>query len=197
MQHLLHWKQMPVRIYFIPSDAAARPRREEAQDGFEEWVKATGGLISYRIVDTQAQADITVAIDAGSTVPGQHGASGNTSVLYSRDEMKHAGIEIAAGGTTPNELQEIAAHEFGHALGIDGHSDNPDDLMTPVEVRICDSLGSPIDAPAHPVTSRDLNTLKLCYSALFAASAPPKTASLASTIDDPDSETIAPASGSY
>jgi predicted Zn-dependent protease len=77
-------------------------------------------------------------------------------------------MRIAVAGVTAADLQSVAAHEFGHALGIDGHSDDPGDLMYPVEIRMIGPDGNPVPAPVHSVTLRDLNTLALCYPQLGA-----------------------------
>jgi predicted Zn-dependent protease len=51
------------------------------------------------------------------------------------------------------DISAIAAHEFGHALGIDGHSADSRDLMHPIH-----NMGAPCR-----ITSRDLNTLLWLY----------------------------------
>ncbi len=189
---LLHWKRMPVSVYFTPGEASTRQRRDRARAGFDEWVQATGGFIAYRVVDAPSQTDITVTFDEAPFLVAQTHQTGNTGLTFYGKTLKRAEIELAAGGdTTPNQLQELAAHEFGHALGIDGHSDDPDDLMAPVELRVFDAYGAPVDAPPHPVTRRDLNTLRACYNVPMAAPAPPRVE--ASRDPDPDSETVTPA----
>ena len=190
MEHLLHWRRLPIHVFFAPSEAATAERKQQVLAGFDEWGQAMHGAVFYRIVASPAKADLTVTIDSSPTVPGQHDAVGNTLVVFARTELESATMELAAGRTTPNQLQEVAAHEFGHALGIDGHSDDPDDLMAPVELRVFDAYGAPIDAPAHGVTVRDLNTLRACYGSLIAA---PSSPSPVPRDTDPDSETIAPA----
>lgn len=64
----------------------------------------------------------------------------------------------------PLDLQATAAHEFGHALGIDGHSDDPADIMYPTLHHTLLVGGLP--PPTHAITPRDLQTLKACYPLL-------------------------------
>jgi hypothetical protein len=60
-------------------------------------------------------------------------------------------------------LKTTAAHEFGHALGINGHSDNPSDVMF---------YGRQVNKPEDvPVSPRDLNTLRAAYAGLTATAA--------------------------
>ena len=192
MEHLLHWKRMPIHVFFVLTGAATPERRRQALAGFDEWVLATDSVVSYRVVRAPSLADLTVTISPETTVPGVPGAVGNTLVVYAHTELKSASMELATGGTTPNQLQEVAAHEFGHALGIDGHSDDADDLMAPTEIRVYDPYGSPIEAPAHAITVRDLNTLKACYGSLYVAPAQPRAVFKER---DQDFETIEPATG--
>lgn len=76
-------------------------------------------------------------------------------------------MRLATGEATPGDIVSTAAHEFGHALGIQGHSDDPDDLMYPSETRFYSADGERLPAPDRPVTARDLNTLRACYPLLL------------------------------
>ncbi len=77
--------------------------------------------------------------------------------------MTHADMEIGIKNVGAADVQCVAAHEFGHALGIDGHSDNSSDLMYAVHV-----IGEPC-----PLTQHDLNTMKTGYCGVFSRAAGP------------------------
>ena len=81
-------------------------------------------------------------------------------------------MRLATGDTTPEDVQSVAAHEFGHALGIQGHSDNPNDLMFPSATRYFAAPDIRLPDPPHEVTRRDLNTLRACYPRLPVAAPP-------------------------
>ena len=77
------------------------------------------------------------------------------------------------GGLLPaSDLEAAAAHEFGHALGIEGHSKDPADLMY-----FQHTVGQP-----WTITARDLNTMKMAYLPLFA----PSRAFPAQPLDGPE-----------
>jgi predicted Zn-dependent protease len=176
MHSLLHWTRFPIHVYFTPGPAATEDTRKAAQAGFTEWVLASRGVISYDIVADPAAADVRVTLLPDLFLPKQRGVTGATSVTYLDDVLTKAAMEIATGGATPDELQTCAAHEFGHALGINGHSSSEDDLMFPVETRIFALDGTPVETSPQSVSARDLNTLKLGYGPVWtrlAAHLPP------------------------
>lgn len=168
MHHLLHWQKMPLLIYFdrstcVPADDASRTWVPIAKRGFKEWVTATNQAITFKIVDDPSLANLTVDFTPIEYLNGVEGSVGITGLIYSGTTLHRAHMTIATGDATDSQIQSVAAHEFGHALGIDGHSDRLGDLMYPSTVRVFTADMKPVLAPPIQVSSRDLNTLRLAY----------------------------------
>ena len=162
MRRLLHWEHFPLHLYFVPGDLTTKERKDAVQAGFDQWVHASKGFVRYHVVTKPASAEVTVTFLPHESVPDQGGSGGHTTVTFLNLTLKSASIVLATTDVTPADLQATAAHEFGHALGIDGHSDDPGDLMYAVLTRSADN---DLPLPSHTLTARDLNTLKVCYPA--------------------------------
>ena len=154
----LHWGHFPIRVAFTNSMSSDREKLDEiAQRGFNQWVKATQGEVKYEVVSTPARADVTVTYEVVPARPFTGGKLGTTGFNYNktRRQLFHADMHLNVWeGMTRRDLERFentAAHEFGHALGINGHSPNPDDLMYFTS------------SQSDGVTARDLNTLKQAY----------------------------------
>lgn len=169
MEHLWHWPHFPLHVFIATHNAQEEHDATAALDGFDEWVKATNHAVHYIVVDNPALADLTVRFTPDMYLPDEPGVAGETHTAASRGVLRRASMVLATGSATAAELQSTAAHEFGHALGIGGHSDDPDDLMYSSETRYISEDGSPAPTPPHRVTERDLNTLRFCYPALLGA----------------------------
>lgn len=175
INHLLHWPSFPLHVYFSPGSRNFPERRRQVLTGFDEWVQATQGAVCYQVVDSEAASDLTVTISSQISLPKAARSLGQTTLFYSGTRMTKAVIEFAYLDDNPEQFQEVCAHEFGHALGIDGHSDNPDDMMFPVLSHSLFQVTNPeldwLRAPGS-VTTRDVNTLAAAYPALsFSAKA--------------------------
>lgn len=169
INHLLHWRQFPIRVYFSPGFYALTLRRAQALAGFDEWVQATQGVVCYRIVSDKSTAQLTVTSEDQLFLPQEARAVGQTVLTYTGTELTRALIQLVICDDDPARFQEISAHEFGHALGIDGHSEDDRDMMFPVLSHSLFQVTNPeLDAFCRPgtVTPRDVETLQAAYPML-------------------------------
>lgn len=156
----LRWAQFPVSVYITAQGAD----HDKIRKGLDRWNLATGGAVSYTEVGDAASAQVTVGFGA---TPG--GASGNCQASYEEgtNQLASATISILPSISTENggnRVEAVAAHEFGHALGIistnsnenAGHSDDANDLMNAM-----------VRADMVFITERDINTLENLYPELF------------------------------
>ena len=180
MVSLLHWARMPVRVSFVDDNAATPEREQCALAGFELWVQATGGAIHYQLIQDTDRADIAVTFDLEPFVPDHPGAVGHTDLRHAGPLLARADMTLATAGVSPDELKQTAAHEFGHALGLNGHSDVTADMMFPSTTRVLGPGGTPLPTPPRLVTARDLNTLWLCYPSLRPGAALPASSTVIS-----------------
>ena len=154
LSHFLNWGSMPVRVFFFKDAKFTVARRSLSVAGFDQWVTATGSTINYTEVTLLANADVTVKFDPTTQ-------NGLTQISFSGLSMSLAEINIGVKNQTDLDLACIASHEFGHALGIDGHSDISGDLMYPIH----------FSGEVCPISTRDLNTMKTGYCHLFGRAA--------------------------
>lgn len=160
LKHLLHWSGFPVRVYFVKDENYTEVRQSLALQGFDQWVEISELKIRYQLVDSQGNAHIVVRFDPTTR-------NGLTEYSYrSSGQLVSATITIGVKGNSAVDIQSVAAHEFGHALGIGGHSDNPADMMYPTFIS-----GIPLQ-----ITARDFNTLKTAYCNLFLEGNPSRVA---------------------
>lgn len=152
--HLLTWTSFPIRVYFQRDPNYTTDRENQACTGFNEWVTAVGNAITYQVTTDPSAAQVTVRFTTSTD-------DGETVMSYSGLDMISANITLGVETLGAEDLRCTAAHEMGHALGIQGHSDVAADIMYPVHYIGTDGT----------VTERDRNTLETCYCGLFGRAA--------------------------
>jgi predicted Zn-dependent protease len=146
LRNRISWSGFPLKVYFIRDENYTEKCEQIALDAFDRWVSATNGFVQYEVVDSKAQAKITVRFNPDSN-------NGHTMIHFWKGRIKGADINIGVMRGWSNDIECTAAHEFGHALGIDGHSDSRGDLMYPSHM-----MGS-----SFRISERDLQTFASIY----------------------------------
>lgn len=152
LERLLYWERFPVTVYFERDANYSDYYRTLALQGFDQWVNATGSVVRYVEVDAPDAAQIKVFFKTDTR-------NGLTTYTFypSSGRLVSAKVEIGVQGNNPIDIRSVSAHEFGHAIGIGGHSTNPDDMMYPNFVS---------NVPLQ-ISQNDLNTVKTAYCNYF------------------------------
>lgn len=128
--------------------------RDYVNQSLQAWSNALDGRLSYVYTTERKGADITV-----DWVPtfDDHYVAGVTD--YS---IGHAAVQIKTIGIPDKDIKANIIHEFGHALGIAGHSGNQEDIM--VGMRRW-HRGKDADAYEPKLSRHDVQAIRLLYSA--------------------------------
>ena len=171
---LLRWRSFPIKVYFVRDSHYTAKRQQLAVNGFNQWVHITSKRIQFTLVESEREAQLLVRFDPNTR-------AGRTEYTYypERHEIVRAEMVIGVQGDSATDIQSVAVHELGHALGIAGHSDDPRDVMYPRY-----KVGR-----LATISLRDLNTVKTAYCELFEGGtplpSPDRTRGLPSSRDKP------------
>ena len=126
---------------------------------FLTWQNASRGLVRFIPVNDSTQANIECRWTDSTTGLKFAAEAGDTQILADKNNIYHAIItiltcrpDIAAERLTLNLMRQVCLHEIGHALGLDGHSDNAQDIMY---------CATDPNVERAELSRRDLNTLFL------------------------------------
>lgn len=130
------------------------------KNAFRTWAQRSGYAVSVSFVNNVNEADIIGFFT--DFISSQH--AGLTEYKYVRMAdgkqyitkayVKVALTNAAGGKYTDKNLESIALHEAGHALGISGHSNSINDIM----------YYSTESYKNGTLSNRDINTLKAIYA---------------------------------
>ncbi len=140
---------------FVPEEYIA-----SVKNAFLNWQSVSGGEINFKETDGNKNANICVNFLDDITLQDKTynpNIIAKTIPAVKDDVLQRMDIYIKKGKSySPEKMLAVAEHEVGHALGLGGHSSDPNDIMY-YNRDYKDS------APSTDITLRDMNTLKLLY----------------------------------
>lgn len=152
------FEKNPVTIRLAPLPEHLRDYEADFRKAVALWEQAINGLIQCVFVgDEVEKPDIPVSWVVKVSGRPQEVHLGKTSLIRDSESSYHVTMEIGLyDGTTGKLLSRekmlsVCLHELGHALGLWGHSDVAEDVMSP-------------STEALAPTPRDVATLKRLYA---------------------------------
>jgi predicted Zn-dependent protease len=124
----LQWRHFPIKVYL--GSAPEVKWQYGAREAFDIW----RNVIPLQLVADERQADIRIGWQESSMGEG-HAGEELDWVRFERvgDEMTGRRVAVITADLSrpwsKDEMRAIMLHEFGHALGIKGHSDSKRDIM--------------------------------------------------------------------
>ncbi len=149
------WKlNKRITVWVQPS-----PYRQDIYNAFREWMVAAGGCLRFVDANTEKNADIKVYFV--SDIPDSPKAQGVTTFRAQGKYMVSATIRIQYTNQYNSKIRisdkkvyGVAIHEIGHALGLNGHTKDLNDVMYPTTQFT--------QVGVHP-SARDVATIRTLY----------------------------------
>src|SRR5579883_2039522 len=141
---LFSWTEdhFPLKVCIQPGYGVPGYRDSFAQiiaNSFDQWVAASDGKLSWQQVDSPQEADIVVSWINSPTERSEGTEIGKTRTYTRYNPTTGIGTIMRADmrlltrlperELTDMEIKKAYLHEVGHAFGIAGHSQNPNDIM--------------------------------------------------------------------
>jgi predicted Zn-dependent protease len=155
----LVWSQFPIRVYVEPPKAVSEKQAQVWVNAVLQSVQEWSTYLPLTVIERPEVADIKIVRKApplqilpGSNIPRARSAQTTYELYTSNKVLSHRFTILLSPSQTGEYLIAATRHEFGHALGIWGHSPLQTDALYFSQVR-----------QPPPISPRDVNTLKRVY----------------------------------
>lgn len=154
---LTRFTELPITVYVEGLEFQGKKYAADLRYALKEWETLSDGLVKFQLTNLPQGANISVSWVRSLEAPDKEHPLG-VSELH-RTGQDEFSVQMRIGlqerkshkALTHEQMKTVFLHEFGHALGLWGHSRNKLDVMY-------------YAANALQPTSRDVNTLKQVYS---------------------------------
>ncbi len=151
--------RMPLKVYINNDIKVKADYINQTKAALAEWQAAGNGLFSFVYVNNPAAADVTVIYGRKSAGDLGITKSSNNNNKREKSTITLYTINSATGKPlTPIDVHNVALHEFGHMLGINGHSPSENDRIYSV-YDFTKYSNTPLK-----LTQRDINTMLTLYN---------------------------------
>ena len=134
--------KLPVKVYISNGAGTAGYRpvfNTFVRQAFGKWCDASGNKLTWKEVKDPSQANVNVTWTTNVTQRSNGTEAGETNAYARLDHASGRGIiygarmqlltELPARQFSDEEMDKTILHETGHALGLQGHSPVPTDIM--------------------------------------------------------------------
>ena len=173
-KEILRWdiKSFPLKVYFENLNEVPSYYKENIFKAMEQWEKSTGFVKFEQTADKNNAKIYVIFRDINTDCSNEKDC--RYTIAYTEPVIKSGNIlkqvNFTFHKTNPKnvnysskEVYNTALHELGHALGLMGHSDNPNDVMYSNNDRATDAY-SQYRSDSQYLSMRDLKTLALLYN---------------------------------
>jgi predicted Zn-dependent protease len=157
--------RMPIKVLLTPGGDLMKGYRPEYEGilkgAFREWEKAAPGKVKFIFLppERRLDADIVCRWTDDVKMLRSTAETGEANMRIEFGTVQSAEILLllsdrSAFPLTANLIRLLCLHEIGHALGVIGHSANPEDIMFCM---------MPLADKEQHLSRRDARTLRLLY----------------------------------
>ena len=165
---LVRWnKSKPVKYYVSNNINAPEEYTDLVKKAFEKWQAAGSGVLTFREVHSNNEADIVVNfVNEISTKQGYEplrvGLATPTikGTELTKVDVKIKPVDMIGNYYSKNILSNVITHNIGHAIGLWGHSFEEGDIMFLDSDYVSPKKKMPNE---EQISARDINTLNLVY----------------------------------